>query len=464
MGRYAGHRSLVSLFFLGGNDGNNLIVPKDAAEYSRYQAARPSLAFAKADLRTITPANGAAVYGLHPNLARLQAAFNAGTASMVANVGPVALPTTVELLQQISHPRPTHLQSHSDQQDAWASALAIPSMFSPSLQRSGWGGRLSDRIGALNAQVAGRAYPATTHLGGRSLFSAGAVAPLVTSGTGELAFASFANPQLEALRRSGLSQVAKITNGHALEQEAGMLFTGAIELSDARAAARAAAWAQLPHRVEIEALVAGLPTTWSLPGQVLAVLQDIVAAATPKAAQGLGLRRQLFSIGLGGFDTHTGQRAAQDGLFAQVDAAVHVFLRGLELIELDWPHGLAPQSTLFTMSDFGRTLVENSDAGTDHAWGNHMFVVGKQVAGKMLHGRFPKLDVATSPDALDHEGRWVPSLSVEQYVRDLALWLGVSGAEAAEIFPNLADYVAFATETGMPGIYRQQRLPLMRAD
>jgi uncharacterized protein (DUF1501 family) len=461
--RYAGHRSLVSLFLFGGNDGNNLLVPKAPSEYARYRAARPGLAFASSELLTIAPSNLGAQFGLHPSLSRLRAAFQAGQASLVANVGPAARPTTPALFRQANHPRPQHLQSHSDQQDAWASGLPIPSDF-PTAFNSGWGGRLGDAVGATNPPVAGRPYPAATMLGGRRLFATGAAAPLVVSTEGELGFPELNNASLQALRNSATASIAGIRSG-ALQGEVGVQLGGAVDLSGARRDARAAAWAQLSNHAAIDALYASY-APGPLLAQIYAVLQDIVAGATPRASQGLGLKRQVFSVGLGGFDNHSGQRAAQDPLLVEVDNAVDLFRRGLAMIESGWPSsfGLPPQSTLFTMSDFGRTLVENANAGTDHAWGNHMFVVGNRVDGGLLHGRFPSLDLGTSPDAIDDEGRWVPSLCTDQYVYDLALWLGVSAAEASEIFPNLAGYTEFARNRGMDAIYRQLRIPLMVAD
>ncbi len=464
--RYAGHRSLVTLFMVGGNDGNQTLIPTAAVPYGQYRSVRSSLALASSDLLSINPVNSSSSYGLHPSLARLRAAFRNGAASLVANVGPAALPSTRALLNLPTHPRPTQLGSHSDQQDAWSSALPVPLEFPLDVATTGWGGRLSDVIDGKNPSVQGQRYPAATLLGGRSLFVKGAAQPLATADDGTLAFTEDRDAQLESLRSQSTSRITRITNGSSLQAEVGTTFRGAIAIASARAAAREVAWAALPTHAAIEDLLADYPADWTLPVQVLAVLRDIVAAATPASNQGLGLKRQVFSIGLGGFDTHSNQRAVQDALLLEVDAAVDVFLRGMALITQGWPsgNGLPPQSTLCTLSDFSRTFAENSNGGTDHGWGNHMIVAGAQVAGNQLHGRFPDYDLATSVDALDNEGRWIPSLSVDQYVYDLALWLGVTASEAATIFPNLEAYRAFAIANGMDPIYRQLRLPLMVAD
>ncbi len=56
--------------------------------------------------------------------------------------------------------------------------------------------------------------------------------------------------------------------------------------------------------------------------------------------------------------------------------------------------------TVVTMSEFGRTVKENGNRGTDHGHANVMFVLGGQVRGGQVHGEWPGLQ----PEQLD-EGR-----------------------------------------------------------
>jgi uncharacterized protein (DUF1501 family) len=48
--------------------------------------------------------------------------------------------------------------------------------------------------------------------------------------------------------------------------------------------------------------------------------------------------------------------------------------------------------TLVTMSEFGRTARENGTGGTDHGHANVMFVLGGQVKGGKVYGKWPGLD------------------------------------------------------------------------
>jgi uncharacterized protein (DUF1501 family) len=99
--------------------------------------------------------------------------------------------------------------------------------------------------------------------------------------------------------------------------------------------------------------------------------------------------------------------------------------------------GLANSVTLFTTSEFGRSLRSNGD-GTDHGWGGLSFVVGGAVNGGDIYGNLPDI-AANSNDMLDNGGAIssIPTISNQQYCATLASWLGVPDSVLPEIFPNL---------------------------
>src|ERR1044072_3270913 len=67
------YKALVCVFLYGGNDGNNLLVPRSGSEYDNYAAARGILALPSASLLPITPiVSDGRDYGFHPNCAGLQ--------------------------------------------------------------------------------------------------------------------------------------------------------------------------------------------------------------------------------------------------------------------------------------------------------------------------------------------------------------------------------------------------------
>ena len=99
--------------------------------------------------------------------------------------------------------------------------------------------------------------------------------------------------------------------------------------------------------------------------------------------------------------------------------------------------GLANDVTLFTPSDFGRTLAINGD-GTDHGWGAHHFVVGGAVKGKQIFGDIPEAEFDHDQDA--GSGRLIPTQSVEQFAAPLGRWFGLDENDLANALPRLGSF------------------------
>jgi uncharacterized protein (DUF1501 family) len=151
------------------------------------------------------------------------------------------------------------------------------------------------------------------------------------------------------------------------------------------------------------------------------------------AARGaLGMTRQVFFCSIGGFDTHgTEQLGRQAELLGEISAAVRSFWDAT--VEMGVPNLV----TLFTASDFNRTFVSNGK-GTDHAWGSHQIVMGGAVQGARMYGTYPTI-VPGGPDDTN-DGRWIPTVSVDQFAATMATWFGVSAADLATIFPKLSRF------------------------
>lgn len=400
------YRALVCVFLLGGNDANNLIVPTDAAPYARYQQARPNLAIPREQLLAIAPTNtGGATYGLHPAMGGLQALFNSGQAAVVANTGPLMVPTSKAQLLARSVPLPVNLYSHSDQQGMWQSAIA------DGPARNGWGGRLLERLVAEGA--GNRGYSAVSLAGGNVWESGDAnLAAYRVSPSGNFGFdfydpANATDPLAVAIggllaenSADPFAQTWLDTLGRSMENQ--RVLTGAL--------GNAPAFATVFPETGLGA-------------------QLRMAARLIAARQALGLKRQCFYCSIGGFDTHgDDQLERQQAAFTDIAAAVSAFHAAT--VEL----GVSRQATLFTASDFGRTLASNGQ-GSDHGWGSHQLVVGGSVRGQRIVGRFPELSVGGPDDA--GEGVWIPTTSVDQFGGELARWFGADTATVNQIFPRL---------------------------
>jgi len=97
--------------------------------------------------------------------------------------------------------------------------------------------------------------------------------------------------------------------------------------------------------------------------------------------------------------------------------------------------------TTFTASEFGRTVMPNGNAGTDHAWGSHHLVIGGGVVGSDIHGSYPLLSLGNS-NPLDVTGRGslIPTTSVDQYAATLAQWFGVAPVNLPSVLPNVNNF------------------------
>jgi uncharacterized protein (DUF1501 family) len=140
----------------------------------------------------------------------------------------------------------------------------------------------------------------------------------------------------------------------------------------------------------------------------------------------------VFFAQAGGYDNHQNQIADQGGRFNELGPALRAFYNAIVAL------GVQDQVTLFTLSDFGRTLRVN-DGGSDHAWGNDHLIIGGAVQGGATYGVFPNQALG-GPDDTDSDGRWIPTTAVDQYAATLAKWFGVPDADIPAVVPNIARF------------------------
>ena len=98
---------------------------------------------------------------------------------------------------------------------------------------------------------------------------------------------------------------------------------------------------------------------------------------------------------VGGWDTHVNQGAATGQLANRLDD----FAKSIEALVNDLGDRMA-DTTILTMSEFGRMAKENGNGGTDHGHAGALFVIGGDVKGGKVYGKWPGLQ----PEQL-YEGR-----------------------------------------------------------
>jgi uncharacterized protein (DUF1501 family) len=404
------YKALVCVFLYGGNDANNMVVPVQSAEYNVYATGRGTIALPQGSLVPLTQATGTR-FGLHANLAPLQQVWTNGDLALLFNTGPLVQPLTRAQYQANRSTRPQNLFSHDDQQEQNQSAI-------PNNQASvGWGGRIGDRVQVMNA---GSTVPMNISVGGNDIFLKGQTVPaysVPTGGNFGLTTTGGNTAQRQA-RSTAMQSLFALDRQNQQVRSAGDVISSAVNASGAlNTVVNNAASAAAPA-------FQGLNT--SLSRQLFAVAKMVEGRAT------LGLRRQIFFAQAGGFDNHQNQLADQGNRFNEVGPALRAFYNALTAL------GMQDQVTLFTLSDFGRTLRVN-DGGSDHAWGNHHIVMGGAVRGGQTYGAFPNQALG-GPDDTDRDGRWIPTTAVDQYAATLAKWFGVPDADIPAVVPNIARF------------------------
>jgi len=408
------YRALVCVFLHGGNDSFNMLVPNTDAEYNAYAASRQNLAIPRVDLLPISPVSqtpGSEAYGLHPAMAELKTLFESGSAAFVANLGPLVEPTTKTQFENESVVLPPQLFSHNDQQSQWHSLKGV------NTSKTGWAGRMADLI---RTEVANQRMATNASVSGTSLFqSADSTIAYVMGQDGPLQFEGFSTDPTSILfdQRAAFQGV--------LDAQYGSIY----ERGFANIQSRAVAAADTVSAAITNAENAGVITT-TFPGTPLGRQLSTVAKLIASRVE-LDMQRQIFFVGIGGFDSHDNQNQDQPGLLGGVSDALAAFYSAT--VEI----GIADSVTAFTQSDFGRTLTSNGD-GTDHAWAGNQIVLGGAVNGRDIYGDYPTLEIGGPEDV--GGGRMIPSTSADQYAATLAKWFGIPDVDLDIVAPNLSNF------------------------
>ncbi|MBB5206827.1 DUF1501 domain-containing protein [Chiayiivirga flava] len=416
------YKALVCVFLLGGNDGYNLVVPRSTAEYAVYADRRRGLTIPSAQLLPIEPLSGAThALGLHPALGEMRDLFQQRRLSVLANVGALLEPVSRSAYDNRSARLPPQLFSHNDQQDFWQTLEARSPVDSTPM--SGWAGRAADLLHAGYNPDATIAM--NLSLAGANPFLAGRASQALAVGTGAISSLVTEHDDDAALR---LEALLAQSHPNLLVEQYRRTLQGAVgdyrTLQSALADASPLATAFPPPPAE------GAPAADRFAFVLGSQLRR--AAELISLRQTFGHRRQIFFTALGGFDTHDSQSRDQPELLAGLSRALGAFHAAT--VEL----GVESEVTTFTSSEFGRSLTSNGD-GSDHAWGNHLFVFGGAVDGGRIVGEMPDLSAASPVIAGD--GNLIPQISVDQYGATLARWFGVQDETALDVlFPSLANF------------------------
>jgi uncharacterized protein (DUF1501 family) len=370
-------RRLVVVFMRGAVDGLSLVVPYSEANYYHF---RPALAIGKPG-----STDGAFVldgrFGLHPAMAPLMPFWREGSLAFIHAAG---------------SPDPT--RSHFDGQDNIESGTAGNKATS-----DGWMNRLEGRLPATEQE---RAAPARA-------ISVGALLPRIFKGQNSVTTIASGDTAARptVLDQPSVSKAFRaIYNG---DPAMGPMFANYI-------AARGDVVAAIKNAdPEMMAANNGAPSSY--------------AFTSDAARLGTLMRRdpriQLGFLAVSGWDTH----ANQGGVGGQLAGLLSPFADGMAALARSLGPAYA-ETVIVVVSEFGRTVAQNGNAGTDHGHGNVMWLMGGPVTGGKVHGEWPGLE-----DAALHDGR---DLAVVTDYRTVLAQicerhLQLSDADLSNVFPDM---------------------------
>ncbi|MGC4070928.1 MAG: DUF1501 domain-containing protein [Nibricoccus sp.] len=430
------YRALVCLFFAGGQDSYNMLMPC-GGEHAAYVTTRGGLhddvanpgGLALTQGEILSLGNSGMLLGLHPSMTGLRDLYTQGKLAMIANVGTLNERITKTQYNTSGVKLPRGLYSHSDQTQQWHTSVATET------RGIGWAGLAADLLHSMHND--GR-ISMNTSLSGNNVWQSGnTLFPYSVSSSGAVALSDYNNATLgdtsrTASRTAAVNSLLGLQYQNLLEStfstnmrdsiDAGLFFSASVN--------SAAITTLFPGDTGYTGTPAGY-TLANDPARSLAAQLKMVAR-TVNARQALGLKRQTFFVNYGGWDHHDEVIDTQAKMLDVVSRCLVCFYAALEEI------GAQNQVTLFTASDFGRTLTSNGN-GSDHAWGGNHFVLGGAVNGGLVYGAYPDLSL-TGNSIVTSRGVTIPSLSVDEYFAEMALWLGVSPGNLSAVLPRIGNF------------------------
>jgi uncharacterized protein (DUF1501 family) len=364
----ANKKRLVVLFQRGAVDGLNVVVPY---QEKNYYSMRPSIAIKQNEVIDL---NG--FFGLHPQMASFKPLYDQGHLAIVHAAG-----------------SPDPSRSHFDAQD---------------YMESGTPGVKVTQDGWLN-----RALLAEPTAGDQSAFRAVALGTQVPRTLqGKLPAIALSNLQDFSVGGKG-PQTSPISNAFQAmydESSDSVLHGTGQETFEAVKMLKSAD----PSKYQP---AAGVTYPNGSFGNSLKQIAQLMKA-------NLGVEAAFSDIG--GWDTHQNQGASS----GQLAGRLKEFSEGIAAFWKDMGDD-AQNITLVTMSEFGRTARQNGTGGTDHGHANVMFVLGGQVKGGKVYGKWPGLS-----DGQLNEGRDLAVTTDFRRVLGEAAYKTLGAKNMDQVFPN----------------------------
>ena len=317
---------LVIVTLYGGNDGLSAVIPYDDPAYVK---ARPDLAYTAAEVHQLGDG-----LGLNPAMKGMAQLWSDKHLAIVRGVG---------------YPQPDH--SHFRSMDIWQTASPAAPI------NTGWIGRWLDATGDDPTRAV----------------NIGSVLPPLAVGA------------------KGAAAALPLGKATTLPADLGAAFTGLGRADAADTPFQALVAASYCSERKVDATLSGIihdavdtsdetPAAGTAGGQTGLAAQFDMVARCIKA----NVPTTVYTVSLGGFDTHANEKGTQQTQLASLDTALSAFLKQLA----GTPRG--KDVVVMAYSEFGRRVGANASSGTDHGTAGPAFIAGLGVKGG-FYGDQPSL-------------------------------------------------------------------------
>lgn len=334
---------LVIIEMNGGNDGLNMVIPRD--NYSAYFNARSNIAIPESKILAL---NGNNVTGLHPAMTGVQQLFNDGKAAIVQSVG-------------YANPNFSHFRAT----DIWMSGSDSDEVID-----SGWVGRYLNYefpnfpTGYPNASMPD---PLAIQIGSvSSLTFHGPSMGMAMSITSPTSFYSIVDDIQDPAPATRAGKELTFIREIARQTE---LFAGSIKKAAGNATQQLA-----------------YPADNRLANQLKIIARLIKG----------GLKTRVYMVNINGFDTHSMQTDMADPTIGKHAELLKTLSDAMKAFQDDLNFlGIEDRVLSFTFSEFGRRVKSNFSVGTDHGAAAPMLIFGSKVQSGVV-GHNPDIPAAVS--------------------------------------------------------------------
>lgn len=420
----------------GGESNFAKFIPRTDPRYTVWFNARPAHRYTQLQLNA-TALN--TEFAIHPDYAGLMTMWNAGDMAVIPNCGPLVVPLALPYVP--GTPLPGGIGAH----DSFQQHLDTLSANQYPTSR-GWLGHTADLV---SPWVGNPTATRSLTIGNSGFMAQGndtASFSLPRGGGLNVTFSNLDGTTGVAIRDAILAAVGR-SRGAASNpriENYQRVFAAAVTGAGFFNPVQVTALGGGGPLYAVDASFSGVTQGPSWQSQFWRIARTIEDAVLNRNG---GLPTRLVVLcGHGDYDMHAAEQSRYSPLAIDYAFALDRFRLAMNAIS-QWNNVVVADP-----GDFGRTLWTNGGDGTDHAFGQCMFVHGGQVRGNgkdgstgLLGPAFPATISTNGTGARDWDtgGLLAPDCSYEEVFDDILAWFGLDLADRQAVMPNRGNFTNF---------------------